>query len=135
MDIIVTSLLPLGLAATLVPIQIVVTVFLLQSGNGVAKAIAFAAGVASIRILQGILFGYVIGGARAGDGDGRRSAIITATLLLVLGILLLITAYKTWRKEDDPDAPPPKWMTSISGLSIPKAFGLGMLLMLIAAKQ
>jgi len=53
----------------------------------------------------------------------------------VIGILLLITAVKQWRKEDDPDAPPPKWMATISGLSTAKALGMGALLVAIAAKQ
>ena len=62
-------------------------------------------------------------------------AIIVSTLLLIVGILMLITAFRTWRKEDDPDAPPPKWMAAISGLSALKAFGMGALLVAIAAKQ
>jgi hypothetical protein len=48
---------------------------------------------------------------------------------------LLVTAYKKWRKEDDPDAPPPKWMSALSGLSTLKAFGMGALLMIVAVKQ
>ena len=56
-------------------------------------------------------------------------------MLLVIGILLLITAAKQWRKEDDPDAPPPKWMATLSGLSAAGAFGAGALLVAIAAKQ
>ncbi len=48
---------------------------------------------------------------------------------------MLITAVKEWRKEEDPDAPPPKWMAMFSGLSTRKAFGFGALLMAISVKQ
>jgi len=52
----------------------------------------------------------------------------------VLGILLLITAYKQWRKDDDPDAPPPKWLTMIGSLTPLKAFGIGFGLLLVGGK-
>lgn len=135
MDTLLINLIPLIVAALLVPLQVVATLFLLQSENGLNKAVAFAAGAAAVRIAQGIVFGLVFSGADDAGGSGGRRAIITSTLLLVLGILLLITAYKTWRKEEDPDAPPPKWMASLRDLSVAKAFGFGVLLMLIAAKQ
>jgi threonine/homoserine/homoserine lactone efflux protein len=53
---------------------------------------------------------------------------------MLLGIFLLITAFKTWRKEEDPDAPPPKWLTMLDGLTVLKAFGVGFGLLLIGAK-
>ena len=64
-----------------------------------------------------------------------ETGIIAATLLLVAGIAMLITAVKKWRKEEDPDAPPPKWMAMLQGLSVAKAFGIGALLMALALKQ
>ena len=48
---------------------------------------------------------------------------------------MLITAVKKWRKEKDPDVPPPKWMAMLQGLSMAKAFGIGVLLMALALKQ
>ena len=53
----------------------------------------------------------------------------------MVGILLLTTAVRTWRKEDDPDAPPPRWMASLGSLSPRRAFGIGALLMGISIKQ
>jgi threonine/homoserine/homoserine lactone efflux protein len=52
-----------------------------------------------------------------------------------LGILLYITAVKQWQQADDPDGPPPKWMSMMRDLSIVKAFGVGVLLNVIAAKM
>jgi threonine/homoserine/homoserine lactone efflux protein len=56
-------------------------------------------------------------------------------LLLVIGILMLITAYRKWDKEEDPDAPPPRWMAALGELSPLKAFGMGAALVAISAKQ
>jgi len=128
------NLLPLMVGAAVLPMWIIATLLLLRSEGGVAKAAAFAAGAMTVRVLQGILFGFVFDAAASASGDGG-SKLITSTLLLVVGILLLITTVRTWRKEDDPDAPPPKWMATLGGLSPLKAFGIGALLMGISIKQ
>jgi len=58
-----------------------------------------------------------------------------ATLLLVLGILLWITAIRTLLKTDDPDEPPPAWMARLRQASPLAAFAIGAALITIAAKQ
>jgi hypothetical protein len=126
------DLLMLSVAAALLPIWIILALFLLRSEGGLLKATAFAAGATLVRLIQGVLFGFVFGAAADQGDDG--SGPIAATLLLVLGILMLIAAYKKWRKEEDSDEPP-KWMTTLSGLSTLKAFGMGALLMVVAIKQ
>jgi hypothetical protein len=52
-----------------------------------------------------------------------------------VGVLMWITAIKQYRREDDPDAPPPTWMTAIGAVTPLKAFGFGALLVAIGAKQ
>jgi Protein of unknown function (DUF2910). len=54
-------------------------------------------------------------------------------VLLLAGILLLITAYRTWRKEDDSDAPP-KWMQAIDKVSPLQALGIGAGMVAIGVK-
>jgi hypothetical protein len=134
MGALIGSLLPLIAGAALLPVWIIMTLFLLRGKGGVRKALAFATGAMTVRLLQGVLFGYVFG--TAADASGESGAnLITSTLLLVLGILMLISAVRKWRKEEDPDAPPPKWMAVLSGLSALQAFGMGALLMALAIKQ
>jgi hypothetical protein len=128
------SLLPVIAGAAVVPIWSIIVLFLLQCEDGLLKAVAFAAGGIGVRLVQGIFFGYIFGASKEASSQSG-SALIVSTLLLVVGILMLITAFKQWRKEDDPDAPPPKWMATISGLSAVKALGMGALLVAIAAKQ
>jgi hypothetical protein len=128
------NLLPLIFGAAVLPLWIIAALLLVRGEGGVLKAVAFAAGAITVRVLQGILFGYVIDAAADANGGGG-SNLVASTLLLLVGILLLITAIRKWRTEDDPDAPPPQWMATLGGLSWPKAFGVGALWMTIAVKQ
>lgn len=131
---IVVDLLPLIIAAAVLPAWILISLLLLRGEGGVARAAAFSGGAITARLVQGFLFSLLIG-ASADEGDAARTGAIKSTLLLVLGILMLALAYKKWRKEEDPDAPPPKWMTALSSMPALKAFGFGALLMTIAVKQ
>ena len=116
------------------PFYPIVVLVLLQGQGGLVKAPAFVAGNIVVRLAQGVLFGLIFGVALAANSeDGQRLGV--STLLLIVGILLLITSVKKWQKEEDPDAPPPQWMTAISDLSAAKAVGAGTLFVTIAIKQ
>ncbi|MBK8047518.1 MAG: GAP family protein [Anaerolineales bacterium] len=128
------NLLPLIIGAALLPVWIIMTLFLLRTEHGVRKALAFVVGAIAVRLVQGILFGYVFGASATAEGE-EGSSLIVATLLLVVGILLLVSAFKSWRKEEDPDAPPPKWMARFDQLSTLHALGMGALLMAVSIKQ
>lgn len=131
---ILVDLLPPIIAAAVLPAWILISLLLLRGEGGVARSTAFSAGVVATRLVQGLLFSLIIG-ASADAGDASRAKAIKSTLFVVLGILMLAFAYKKWRKEEDPDAPPPKWMTALSSIPALKAFGLGVLLMTIGPKQ
>jgi hypothetical protein len=128
------NLLPLIVGAAVVPLYSIVVLILLQSKGGLLKSIAFVAGGTTVRLVQCILFGLVF---RAACEENPESGprLLVSTLLLVVGILLLVTAFKQWARQDDPDAPPPQWVTAISGLSALKAVGAGALFVIIAVKQ
>lgn len=131
---VIVDLLPLIAGATVVPFYPIVVLFLLQGTGGLVKALSFVAGGIAMRLAQGLLFGLVFVAAMgASSEDGQRLGV--SILLLIVGILLLITAVKKWQKEEDPDAPPPQWMTAISDLSAVKAVGAGTLFVGIAVKQ
>ena len=128
------ELLPVIVGAAAVPLYPIIVLLLLQSEKGLGKAVAFVSGGVAMRLAQGVLFGIVLGAAMAAnDAEGRK--LIASTLLLVVGILLLVTAFRKWRKQADPDAPPPNWKTSISGLAGLRAIGAGALFVTIAFKQ
>jgi len=134
MGAVIVYLLPLIVGAAVLPASIIIALFLLRGEGGVLKALAFAAGAMAVRLVQGVLFGYVFGTAADTYGESG-SNLITSTLLLVVGIVMLITALMKWRKEEDPDAPPPKWMAILGGLSAIQAFGMGTVLMVLSIKQ
>ncbi len=136
MDSVIISLLPFIIGGALVPVQIIVVILLLTSEKrGPLKAIAFVLGMTLARLAQGILFQLVITGGSGDPADANPNlSTIKSTLLLVLGLLLLITAYKKWGKEPDPDAPPPKWLAMLDGLTPWRALLFGAGFILIAAK-
>jgi hypothetical protein len=71
--------------------------------------------------------GFVLAG---GKGAFSRFGVV----VIHLGVLLLIAAVKTLRTEDDPDAPPPKWMRMVDSATPLQTFGLGAIFTLVAAK-
>ena len=136
MSALLLSLSPLIIGSALVPIQIIIDILLLKNPKqGLLKASAYVGGMTTLRLLQGLIFGLILtGGVSATAEESSGKGPIVSTLLLVLGIFFLITAYKQWRKDDDPDAPPPKWLAMMDSVTPLKAFGLGFGLLLIGAK-
>ena len=128
------SLLPFILGSALLPIQIIIVILILNSPHqGVLKASAYVGGMTLIRLLQGLVFGLILNNSELAD-DEQGKSLMVLILVTVLGILLLVTAYRQWRTEDDPDAPPPKWMAMIDSLTPLKALGFGLGLLLICGK-
>jgi hypothetical protein len=130
------SLIPLIVGGALVPIQIIITTLLLRSKAGRITAVAWVAGMTTVRLAQGLVFGLLLGsGSESGSGsssDGPGTAL--SLLLLVLAILFYVSAARQVMKHPDEDAPPPKWMTMIDGLRPGRAFLLGVGLLAIGAK-
>jgi H+/Cl- antiporter ClcA len=134
MNDVLLDLLPLMLAATLVPLYPILVLLVLLGEGGLRTASAFVAGLLAVRLAQGVLFGWVFGAAaEAYPDDGPQ--IIASTLLLVVGLLLLLAAFKKWRKQPDPDEPSPQWMAALGRLSALKALGAGAAIMTIDVKQ
>lgn len=129
------SLLPYIIGSAVVPLQIIIGLLLLKSPKrGLLKAMAYVTGMTITRLLQGAIFGFVFIGSRAVTQESNDKSPVIATLLLVLGILLLITAYKKWRGEADSDDPPPRWLSRLDNVTPLKALGIGITLPLIAPK-
>lgn len=110
------TLLPLMIGSAVLPIQIAVTVLLLQSSAGRIAGAAWVAGMTLVRLGQGLVFGVILETAVAGEGP-QRPGPIASTLLLVAAVVFVISAVKAWRKEPDHDAPPPAWMAKIDSVS------------------
>jgi threonine/homoserine/homoserine lactone efflux protein len=131
---ILVQLLPLILGAVLAPLWIVLVLLLLASPRGLAKTTAFVGGMTLTRLVQGVVFGVILRASPDAKAENGGDSPIVSTLLLVVGLLLLIAAFRKWRKQPDPDDPPPGWMESISGVNPLKALGMGALLVAIGPK-
>jgi len=132
---ILVNLVPVAIGAAVGgPMWIIMALLLLRSNHGVAKAAAFATGAITVRILQFVLFSRIFGAVLDSGGESEMG-LVYSILLLLGGIVLLITAVKTWFKETDPDAPPSKWVAALNRISAPAAFGMAVVMMFLGFKQ
>jgi hypothetical protein len=134
MDDLWLSLLPLIIASATVPIWIIIVLLLLGQTEGLAKAAALVGGLTVVRLVQGILFGLVIGNSpdAQAQADGGPSPL-ASTLFTILGVVLLVMAFRQYQTGDDPDAPP-KWMTAVESITPAKAFMFGLVGLTLSLK-
>jgi hypothetical protein len=131
---ILIELIPLAIATALAPLMVILVLTFLRGEGGLAKASAFLCGVVAVRLAQGLVFGLLLG--QPDDAEEVTAArTVTSTLLLVLGVLMVIAAVRGILKEEDPDEPPPKWLTMIASASPLKALGLGTLAITVGGKH
>ena len=126
------QLLFLAVGGAIAPPLLLLTILFLSSRrplpNATALALGYFATCAAIGIAGLTLFA---GAAGAGSAASTAGLVISASvggLLVVLGLRSLLNA-------PDPDAQPPRWMESISSISPPRAFGVGMALFPLQIKN
>ncbi|PKH40936.1 Sap, sulfolipid-1-addressing protein [Nocardioides alpinus] len=120
-----TTLAPLAIGSAVVPIQVVVTLLLLRGTGGPSVAAAWVAGMTSVRLTQGVVFGLVLTGSSTGQGADDAPGPVVSGILLVLAVLLYALALRQLTADDDPDAPPPRWMAMTDGMGPGRAFAMG----------
>ncbi len=128
------ALIPLAVASALVPVQVVITVLLLRSPRGPLPATAWVAGTATVRIIQGIVVGWLLGSGEAVPEDGTGPGVVASVLLLVVAVLLYAGALKQLMGGPDDDAPPPRWMAAFEGVAPARAYLLGCGIQLASVK-
>jgi hypothetical protein len=129
------NLVPVAIGAAVgAPVGIIMALLLLLSDHGVVKAAAFAGGAITVRLFQFVLFSRIFGRVLESNSESE-TGVMNSILLLLGGIVLLITAVRTWFKETDPDAPPSKWIAALGRISAPTAFGMAVLMMFLGFKQ
>jgi hypothetical protein len=128
------ELIPLTIGAAVAPINVILLLTFLAGERGLLRGIAFVAGAIAVRLIQGAIFGLLLGSS-VEPGEEEAARTLTSTLVLVLGLLMLITAIRKVRKEEDPDEPPPRWRAIVASAGPLKSFGLGALAITIAGKQ
>ncbi|OCB28111.1 hypothetical protein A5674_17410 [Mycobacterium malmoense] len=119
------DLMPLILGSALEPVEIVITIMLLGTPSRVRAAGAWVAGHVSTRLLQGLVFGSILHWGSRSDDSGRQHHWVVSGVLLVVAVLFLVTAARALFTDDDPNAPPSKWMTMLTSATPAKAFLIG----------
>lgn len=135
MGSVLVQLIPFVIGSVMMPTWVLLVLLLLRKGRGPSEAIAFVTGITVVKLLQGLIFGAIFG---AYDVNHRRSeieAIIIATLLIVVGLLMWVAALKLFIQGDDPDGPPPAWTRVVSAITPLRAFGLGALLVATSSRS
>ena len=127
-----TTLIPLAIATAVLPIQVAITILMLRSAGGRAKAGAWIAGMTLVRLVQYAVFGLVL--ERAMDDVDTGTSPVEGTLLLVVAVLLLVSAARKVASQPDEDAPPPRWMTTVDGITAGRAFLWGAGLVALSPK-
>ena len=127
-----TTLIPLAIATAVLPIQVAVTILMLRSGGGRAKAGAWISGMTLVRLVQYAVFGLVL--ERAMDDVHTGTSPVEGTLLLVVAVLLMVSAGRKVASQPDEDAPPPRWMTMVDRITAGRAFVWGAGLVALSPK-
>ncbi|KAA1249994.1 hypothetical protein F0Q45_12005 [Mycobacterium simiae] len=120
-----SSLIPLILGGVLEPIEIAITIMLLGTPSHLRAASAWIAGHVSTRLLQGLIFGTILHWGSRSASSTHPHGWMVSTVLLVVAVIFLVTAARELLSGDDPNAPPPKWMTVLMSATPTKAFLIG----------
>jgi len=118
-----TTLLPIAIATTLMPVELTFTLLMLRGPGGRARAGAWIAGKTVARLVQYALLAGVL--VTAVDDGQPGTSPVEGALLLVVAVLLLVAAARKATNQPDEDAPPPRWMTMVGGAQPGRAFLLG----------
>lgn len=116
--------LPIALGVLMSPMPIVALVLVLVSrrarSNGPAFALGWSVGIVAVGGLTIVL-------ADTGDaGSATEAADWVGVLKIVLGVLLIMLAARSWRKRPRGAGPAttPPWMAALDGFGVVRSFGL-----------
>ena len=120
--------LSLAVGVALSPLPIIAVILMLVTPRARSNGPAFVAGWLVGLAIVGAVVLLIAGPANAND-DGEPATWVDV-LKLVLGLLLVIVAFRQWRARphDGEEAPTPKWMGAIEAFTPVKAAGAGAVL-------
>lgn len=127
MNAVIGDILPLALGIAVSPVPIIAAILMLLSPKAQATSIGFFLGWVT-GIVAAVTIFTLLSSLIPEESDDAKP--FGGTLKIVLGVLLLVMAFRQWRSRPaaGADPPLPKWMSSIDTLTAGKAFGLGALL-------
>jgi threonine/homoserine/homoserine lactone efflux protein len=126
------QILPFAIGVAISPIPIVALILMLFSASAKRNSIAFALGwILGLALVGAIVLAFGL------DSNGSGESDTSATIKLVLGLMLLVAAVRQFRSRphDGEDPKVPAWMDAIDSFTPNKAFGVGMLLSAVNPKN
>ena len=123
------EMLPLAIGIAISPLAIVAVILILTTPRARTNGLAFLGGwLLAVAVVGGVAL-VVTDAAESADSSGPRT--IVAVLKIVLGVTLLVLAWRGFRGRPAPgeEAPLPKWMaaldrfTPVRSLSVAALFG------------
>jgi hypothetical protein len=124
----ITEVLPLAIGVALSPIPIIAVILMLFSKNARSTSLGFLIGwFLGVAVVATVIV-FVVDPAQ--KATGGEDSPLAAIIRVVLGLFLLLAAYRNWKKRPEPgeQVEMPKWMSSIDTMTAGKALGLGALL-------
>ncbi|MGZ3630003.1 MAG: GAP family protein [Ktedonobacteraceae bacterium] len=122
MGSVILKMLPFALGA-IAPTMIGLVIIFLTDTRGVVQSCAFILGKYVFYVFWGLICLDLVDHLSSPGLKVSRS--VSDGFFLLAGLLLLVLAVRNFFVEDDPDAPPPKFMTMLAKLGPFKLFGLG----------
>ena len=124
----ISELLPLAIGIALSPVAIIAQILMLFGKRARSNGPAFMLGwVLALAILGSIM----LVAADTGElGGGGTPGVISYVIQLLLGLLFLFMAYRSWKSRSAPGEEPklPAWVATLDSFSAGKSFGLAALL-------
>ncbi len=124
----ISEILTFAVGVAISPVPIIAVILMLFSQRAGVNGPVFLLGwVVALGAVSAVVYAL----SDASDASTNSSASDTISWgKIVLGVLLLLLAARTWRRRPGPgdQAPVPKWMSGIDKLTAGKALGLGLLL-------
>jgi len=136
MNELILSLVPLAVAATLQPPQVISFVVLLQTQRGKANALAYLAGMSAFRLVIGGVFWVLASHVEATiESAGTEFSPLVGTVLAVLGLLLLVYALRRIFSAPDEDQAAVSWLDKLDAVSWQQAFLVGLAFLALDPKD
>ena len=128
MGTVIGDILPLAVGVALSPIPIIAVILMLFSKNAHSTSLGFLVGWFLGVTVVATAIVFIANPAQ--QATGGETSPMSAIVHILLGVLLLVAAYRNWKKRPKlgEQVEMPKWMSSIESMSAGKAFGLGALL-------
>lgn len=125
------TLVPLIVASAIVPLHLAITQVFVRSSARVA--IAWLAGITTVRVVQGLVFGLMFSTSLVLRRSDNRKVLVGG-ILLVFAVILYTTALRKALMDQDEDPPPPKWKERAASIGPFGAFWAGVALMSVGVK-